>query len=322
MVVDAEHIVHHQNLSVAIRAGADADDRRLQFPRQAPPQRLRHILGQHHVGAVRDAFVRLAHQRVGLRRLFTLAPQAAEFVHRLRAQPDMRAHRNALPAERGDDGRRAVGDFQFDHLRAAVLHQALGAVERLQRRQATHERQVGGQHRARQPAPGAAAVVGDVVGGHGDGRAPPLHHRPQRVADQHQVHAGALHRARERGVVGGQAGDGFAGLFHVAENAQRAPRAGVGRIGHYRDIICRSARRRVSGEHIGRRVAAVSVAVRGGPRHAAALPLFPPRCTTARIRRAHRAAGCSSFCRRAPTGCVVSVAARPIRSRRNQCRRC
>ena len=75
--------------------------------------------------------LRVAHHLLGRRFLAPLHAKAADLVHRLRLQAEVRAHRDVVAGEELDDLDLARAAFELDHLRAAFLHQAHRVVERL-----------------------------------------------------------------------------------------------------------------------------------------------------------------------------------------------
>ena len=68
---------------------------------------------------------------LGRRFLASLHAKAADLVHRLRLQPEVRAHGDVVAREELDDLDLPGAAFELDHLRAAFLHQAHGVLERL-----------------------------------------------------------------------------------------------------------------------------------------------------------------------------------------------
>ena len=104
----------------------------------------------------------MAHQRGHGFVATPLDAVAAQRMHRLRGESQMRAHRYAARDEELDRGRKPRPAFDLDHL-SAGLHQAHGIVERrLWRALVTAKRHVSQQPRALRAACDCADVVLDV----------------------------------------------------------------------------------------------------------------------------------------------------------------
>ncbi len=212
----AQHVVHHQHLARALGPGADADG--------GDRQQARHLAGQRGGNGFHEDHLRagvLHGQRIGLElRGGLVAPaldlEAAEGMHRLRRQADVRAHRNAAFDQETEGGRQPLAAFELDHLRAG-LHHAHGAVEGLLGRAVGAEGQIRHEQRLGRAARHAFGVVDDVVERDGQRGLLALHHVAQRIADQHHVHAAALHQGGEAGIVGRQHGDALARRAHALQ---------------------------------------------------------------------------------------------------------
>jgi hypothetical protein len=72
-----------------------------------------------------------------------------------------------------------------------------------------------------QAARDRGAVIHHVIHCHRHGGVMALDHHAERVADQHHIHAGGIQQRGEGGVIGGQAGDLLAALFHLRERIER-----------------------------------------------------------------------------------------------------
>src|SRR5215831_14554186 len=79
---DVEHVVGDQDLAVAVRACADADDRDAEVRGDLRAERRRNALEQHDVGAGRLELARLGEQSLSLVPLPPLDAKAAGLVHR------------------------------------------------------------------------------------------------------------------------------------------------------------------------------------------------------------------------------------------------
>ena len=177
-------------------------------------QSCRHHFQHDQAGARRFQRTRIGDQLRGSGILASLHPVAAELVHRLRQQTQMRAYRNAAPGEEGHrvDHHRAA--FQLDHVRARC-HQPCGSGKRtLGRGLVAAERQVGDDEGAFASGCDAARVVAHFGELHRQGRGVALDHHAERVADQQHVDPGGVEHAREARVVAGEHGDFLAAFAH------------------------------------------------------------------------------------------------------------
>ena len=154
---------------------------------------------------------------LGLLPVAPLHLEAADLVHGLRLQAQVRADRDVVPGQVLDDLDLPFPAFQLDHHRSAFLHQAHGVVERLRGIGVTHERHVRHQERAPEPAGDRARVVDDVGDRHGHRRVVTLDDHAERIPYQHQVGAGQVDELREACVIGGETGDRFARRLHVPQ---------------------------------------------------------------------------------------------------------
>ena len=181
----------------------------------------RNAFEQHDVRA--RGFQRLGavEHALGGRFVATLHPEAAGLVHRLRLQPQVRAHRDVVAREEFDDLELAEPAFELDHFRAAFLHEAHGIRQRDVGRRIARERQIGHEERPMQAARHRFAVIDDVVHGHRHGGVVTLQDHAQRIAHQHQVGVGVVAQHREAGVVAGDARDLLVLALHPVERAQR-----------------------------------------------------------------------------------------------------
>ena len=156
--------------------------------------------------------------RIGFASLHAIA---SELVHRLRGQPQMRAHGNIARAEVGDALQNVTRAFEFDHGRAGLRHRARRLIKRHARFRVSGEGHVDDQHRAPQAPRHGRAVVDHVIQTHGQSGAMPLDDVTQRVADQHHVHALLVENTREACVIRGQRDDLVAALLLRPQAAHR-----------------------------------------------------------------------------------------------------
>ena len=148
------------------------------------------------VGVVQQAQRRLG----GL----ALRAQAALGGRGLRRQPEMRDDGDARARERADAREHRAGALQLDGVGGRLLEEPPGGAQGvLVAHLVRHERQVGHDER---PAAGARHRRGEhqhLVHRRGHRRGVAEHDHGRRVADQHEVDAGALGDAARRVVVGG-----------------------------------------------------------------------------------------------------------------------
>nr|GEU28121.1 hypothetical protein [Tanacetum cinerariifolium] len=221
---NAQQIVHHQHLARAIGAGADANGRHGQQLRHFLAQRRRHRFQQHHGGAGRLQRQRVGFQAVRAFHGFALHLVAAQLVHRLRRQAQVRADRHAAFGQEAHGVGQPCAAFDLDHV-GAGLHQLHGIVVRRFRRAVGAERQVGHDHGGLAAARHGGRVVGQF--GHGDGQRGRMAvaDHAERIADQQHLHAAAVHQRSEAGVIAGEHGDFFAAR---AQFGQRMDGNGLG----------------------------------------------------------------------------------------------
>jgi hypothetical protein len=185
--VQAEEIVQHQHLAIALRAGTDADGRHIHRSGDFGSDRGRHAFEHHDAGACGGHGPGIFHQLArGIATALDL--EAAQAQHRLRGQAQVRADRNLALDQVADDVDLEAGTFDLDHL-GTGLQQLQRGIQRAFRGGIGAERQVGHQQRTLQHAGHGAGVVDHVGHGHRQGRIMTLHDHAQRIADQDQVDA-------------------------------------------------------------------------------------------------------------------------------------
>ncbi len=138
-------------------------------------------------------------------------------MHRLRCQAQVRAHRNGAVDQELDRVGQPRAAFDLDHVRAG-LDQLHGIGERHFRRRVATEGHVGQDHRALAAARHGGGVVGHFRHGDRQRGGVAIAYHAQRVADQQDFHAAAVHQAGEAGVVAREHGDLGAGC---AQRVQR-----------------------------------------------------------------------------------------------------
>ena len=220
-VAEAQQVVQHQNLSVAVGPGADADGR------NAEP--LRHPRGQlarnsfQHQGKRTGIFESLGilDDTVRIFQVLPLDVIAALGVKRLRRQAQVAHDGNLRFHQMTYDARPPLAAFDLDGFRAAFLDEAK---RRRQRPVGTPMKSavghVGHQQTPPQTAPHGSNVVKDLLDRNRQGGVVTQNNLCQRVADQDEVdRIGAvgelsfIHPAGGGIVVGGQAGNLFAVEF-------------------------------------------------------------------------------------------------------------
>ena len=164
---------------------------------------------------------RVAQHLLGRSLLAALHTKAADLVHGLRLQTQVRAHGDIMIREELDDLDLARTAFELHHLCAALLHQTHGILERLLFRGVSHERHVRHQERAVQTLRDRLAVIDHVVERDGHGRVVTLDHHAERIADEHEIDTGIVDERREARVIGGDAGDLFAFGLSCARASRR-----------------------------------------------------------------------------------------------------
>ncbi|MNT11234.1 hypothetical protein D3C72_1461030 [compost metagenome] len=148
---------------------------------------------------------------------------AAQLVHGLRRQADMGADGDAALGEETHGFGQPGAAFDFDHVRAS-LHQDDSVRIGCFRRAVRAERQVGHDHGRLAAARDGRRVVGQFGHGDGQGGIVAIADHAERIADQQDLHAAAVHQGREAGVIAGQHGDLFAG---GAQRGQRVDGHGL-----------------------------------------------------------------------------------------------
>ena len=111
-----EHVVQHQHLARAIRACADADGGDAQGRGHAAAQRGGDGFEHHHARACFFDQLGVFQQTLGITLVAALHFVAAELMHALRRQPQMRAHRYAALHEIGNGVGDRLAAFQLHHL--------------------------------------------------------------------------------------------------------------------------------------------------------------------------------------------------------------
>ena len=227
--------MQHQHLASRAIARANADGvASAQGLRQFGGQSSWHHFQHQHAGAGllqgQGIFVQLG----GSGRLAALHPVAAQGVHGLRREAQMRTHRNAALHQEMHGVGRPIAAFKFHHV-GPGLHQHHGAAQRLfgglvvgaKGQVANHP---SGALDAAQTAHHAFGVVAHGFQTDTRGAVQTLADHAQRVAHQNAFHASSIGHGGEGGVVGGDHGDLVASRSHVvqARQADRFARRHVG----------------------------------------------------------------------------------------------
>ena len=103
----------------------------------------------------------IAQQLIGAGLRLALHLETAERVHRLRREPDVRAHGHGTLDEEPDRRREPLAAFDLDHLRTRA-HHFDGTRKRIGRRTVAAEGQIGHDQPTRLRACDAGRVVGDI----------------------------------------------------------------------------------------------------------------------------------------------------------------
>jgi hypothetical protein len=209
-LLDAEHVVVHEHLAIAVAAGPDADGRHVDGVGHHGGHPVGHALEDDGEAPRRGQGLGVGDQRQGGVVLAALDLEPAHGVERLRRQAEVAHHRD-LGVDQGLDDRQALAAaFQLHGLGTGPDERrrvADGLVDRgvvAHPGQVAHDewrRAVGG--RGGEAPPDGGRVVGDVVDAHLQGVVVAQDHHRHGVADQDHVDAGGMRLARAGGVVGG-----------------------------------------------------------------------------------------------------------------------
>ena len=181
--------MHHQHLTIALRAGANADHRHLNGLDQFGADIARYALQQQDIGTGMLQLSGILNQPLGIGLLPALNPVAAEGIDRLRRQAKVGADRHAVAFQHGDGLRQPAGAFELDQI-GAGLHQRMGGSECPLKCGATHEGHVGHDQAALIATGHGGGVIGELLGGHRQGAVVALQHHAKGVADQHHIDSG------------------------------------------------------------------------------------------------------------------------------------
>ena len=200
----SQQVVDDQDLSVAVRAGADADRRDRQLGGDLGGQLAGDALEDDAERAGVGDRVGVGEELVG-RALNLVSPHPPDG---LRPQPDV-PHRGDLGVDQGLDRRRHLAAaFELDGLAIGLFEDPAGRPKRLPRRDLiAEERQVGDDQGVMRRPGDHLGVIDHLFERDPQRRFPALDHGPQRVADQDAIDAGLVEQAGGRVVIGGQDGD-------------------------------------------------------------------------------------------------------------------
>ena len=204
----ADHIVQHQDLAIALRAGADADGGNAQLAGDPRGELSRNRFEHDRKCARRFHGPRVPQKLFRRFHGFALNAKAAKGVHGLRSQPDMAHHRNFRFHQLRDQFHAPLAAFDLHRLGARFLHEPHRVAHRLAfvavKAAVGHVRH---QQRPAHSAPHRARVVQHLLHRERQRIFVAEHDHAQRIAHQHHVHARFVDEARRRIVVGRQAND-------------------------------------------------------------------------------------------------------------------
>lgn len=217
-VREADHIVDHEDLTVDISAGTDANRRDVHRCGHTFREVCWDLLENDGEAACLFEQLRICDQFL---RLFLLARAhgvGAEFVDGLRGQTQMTHHWDS----RGQDAFDGFDDLrtslEFDRVCPALLHDPNRTVERAQRISLIGtEGHVTDDERALDPLDHALGVVDHLVEGDRHRRVVARHHIGCGITDQEDVDSRAIEDARHREVIRGEHGDLLTDLLHLEQ---------------------------------------------------------------------------------------------------------
>ena len=220
--VDTQHVVDHEHLAVAARAGADADRRGRNLGGHARGQR-RGNLFEHDAETARLAQqVRVAQQFFGLGLLLGADGVGSELVDRLGRQAEVSHDGNAGRENALDRFEDLLAALHLHGVGLGLLHNADGRIERhLRVALIGSERQVDDDQRPLHGTHDRTGVVDHHIEGDGNRGLVTGHHVGGRVAHENHVDTRGIDDLRHRIVVRGEHGDLLAPLFHLRQTVSR-----------------------------------------------------------------------------------------------------
>ena len=223
-VEQAQHVVAHEHLAVAMRTGADADRRNV----ERGARRLRDLFGNRlehdREGAGILQCERVGDERIRVLRASGLLDVAANLVHRLRLQSEVSHHRDADVHHPAHGIEHRTSTLELDGGGSALLEQPARVAHGLfDADLIREERHVGHDERARGAPHDGARVMEHVVERHGERVLVAEHDHAHRVADQDARPRRLVQQARHRRVVGGQHGDLLAARLLLLEIGNANP---------------------------------------------------------------------------------------------------
>ena len=221
-LVEAEHVVHHEHLAVALGAGADADSRDCDARSYFARQRRRHALDHDRKcarGFERGGVLEQSLAASGsVARFAALHAMPAHPMDRLRRQPDMTHHGNIDRRDSRHRVRDRDSPFELHRFRPAFLDEAPGVTQRVF---GTHlvreERHVGDDQRAAPRPRDRTRVVDDLVDRDRERGVLAAHRHAETIADEQHVDAAVVEDPREWKVVRGQHRDRLMRGLHARE---------------------------------------------------------------------------------------------------------
>ena len=220
---DAQHVIQHQHLGIAVRTRADADHRNPQGIADPGSERCRNTLQQQQIRARILQRQGIVMDPPGALLVTPLHPVTPQLVYRLGLQSEVRTHRNALTGEATHRLQLHGPSFQLHHLRPALFHQPAGVRNGLPRIHVGQERHIGHQQRPTATTGHAAGMVDHLVEGHRQGALLPLNHHSERIPHQQDLHPRRIEQRGEAAVVGGQTGELLSRLLHLLQGGEGDP---------------------------------------------------------------------------------------------------
>ena len=200
----AEHVLVHEHLAVAARAGADADGGDGQLRRHAFGELGGNGLEDHGEGAGLFHRVGVFQQLAGRIGRLALHLEAAQRVDALGREPDMGAHGDLAVDDGTDAVRHFHTAFQLHGVGARLLHEAAGVHHRVvDAGLIRHEGHIDDDECVLRAAGHSGPVVDHVLHRHRYGVAQTEHDVAERVADEDGINAGLVHEPCRGVVVGG-----------------------------------------------------------------------------------------------------------------------
>src|SRR5882762_8221708 len=212
---EAKHIVHYQDLAVAVRAGTDPDGGDAQLAGDLRGEFAGHGFENDGEGACGFHGAGVAQQLLGAIGGLALHAVAAQRVDGLRREADVAHHGNFGFGEARDQFQTALAAFDFYGFDAGFFHEAYGVAQRFRSiRVIAAKGHVRDQERALRAAADGAGVMDHFVEGYRQRAVVTEGDHGERITDEDDVDACLVEQARGRIVVRRQADD-FFGISRV-----------------------------------------------------------------------------------------------------------